>query len=229
MGSFYDLSIKRWKIIEKERFMSNPLEKARKDPDSMKARVLTAARKLFGEYGYHGTTTRMIAKEVGIDISTLYYHWGEKKDLFESVVVDVIDDYRAMIKNLEGKTKGKPLYDRYEAAIDHICDFLISHPEVPNLMLFQMFSKTKQEFENDLRSPVTLNEVATAMGFPLDDRESSDKIKAGMLAVWFSIFSFVAGEKQIRPIFEIEHDQYAEMVKNTMKRILIPTFGRKSK
>ena len=71
----------------------------------MKARVLAAARKLFGQYGYHGTTTRMIAKEVGIDISTLYYHWGEKKDLFESVVVDVIDDYRAMIKNLETKTK----------------------------------------------------------------------------------------------------------------------------
>jgi AcrR family transcriptional regulator len=36
------------------------------------------ARKIFGEYGFHGTTTRMIAQEVGIDISTLHYHWGEK-------------------------------------------------------------------------------------------------------------------------------------------------------
>ena len=122
--------------------MNKPLEKARKDPDSMKARVLTAARKLFGQYGYHGTTTRMIAKEVGIDISTLYYHWGEKKDLFESVIMDVIDDYRGMIKNLEERALGKPLYERYELAIDDICDFLISRPEVPNLMLFQMFSKT---------------------------------------------------------------------------------------
>jgi len=209
--------------------MYNPLEKARKDPDSMKARVLVAARKLFGEYGYHGTTTRMIAKEVGIDISTLYYHWGEKKDLFESVVTDVIDDYRAMIKELEGKTKGKPLYDRYDVAIDHVCDFLITHPEVPNLMLFQMFSKTKQEFDNDLRSPVTLNEVAGAMGFSMGDKESSDRVKAGMLAVWFSVFSFIAGEKHIRPIFDIKHSQYAELVKNTMKRILIPTFDRKTR
>ena len=48
-------------------------------------------RKIFGEYGFHGTTTRMIAKDVGIDISTLYYHWGEKQDLYEAVLEDVGD------------------------------------------------------------------------------------------------------------------------------------------
>ena len=34
----------------------------------------------------------MIAKEVGIDISTLHYHWGDKNDLYEAVVVDVNND-----------------------------------------------------------------------------------------------------------------------------------------
>ena len=58
--------------------MPSTLEKARKNPDSNKARILTAARKLFGEYGFQGTTTRMIAKKVGINISTLYYHWGKR-------------------------------------------------------------------------------------------------------------------------------------------------------
>ncbi|MCP4373087.1 MAG: helix-turn-helix transcriptional regulator, partial [Deltaproteobacteria bacterium] len=48
----------------------------------MKAKILISARKLFGQYGFHGTTTRMIASDVGIDISTLYYHWGEKGDLY---------------------------------------------------------------------------------------------------------------------------------------------------
>ena len=209
--------------------MYKQLEKARKDPGSMKAKVLKAARKLFGQYGYHGTTTRMIAKEVGIDISTLYYHWGEKKDLFESVIMDVIDDYRGVVKNLEEKTTGKPLYDRYELAIDVLCDFLLSHPEVPNLMLFQMFSKTKQEFDANLRSAVTLNDVAHAMGFQLEDKASSDKVKAGILAVWFSIFSFVAGEKDIRPLFEMNRDEYSRLIKDTIKRLLIPTFGRKPK
>ena len=41
--------------------MPSPLEKARLNPDSMKAKILAVARKLFGDYGYNGTTTRMIA------------------------------------------------------------------------------------------------------------------------------------------------------------------------
>ena len=72
--------------------MATPLEKARKAHDSMKARILRAARRIFGEYGFHGTTTRMIAQEVGIDISTLYYHWGEKGDLYEAVVLDINEE-----------------------------------------------------------------------------------------------------------------------------------------
>ncbi len=59
--------------------MRTPLEKARRDPESTKARILNVARKIFGEYGYHGGTPRMIAEEVGIDLSTIHYHWGEKK------------------------------------------------------------------------------------------------------------------------------------------------------
>ena len=59
--------------------MPSALEKARQDPNSMKARILAAARGIFGEYGYSETTTRKIAKNVGIDISTLYYHWAKNR------------------------------------------------------------------------------------------------------------------------------------------------------
>ena len=209
--------------------MYRPLEKARKDPDSMKAKVLSAARKLFGEYGYHGTTTRMIAKEVGIDVSTLYYHWGEKKDLFESVILDVRNDYRKIIKKIEEASKGMARYDRYSVAIDLVCDFLASHPEGPNLMLFQLFSKTKQKFDSELISPSPLEEMAQALGFNLGDKESTNKVIASVLAVWFSVFSFFAGEHHIRPIFEMEPDEYSKMVKDTMKRILIPAEYRRQK
>jgi AcrR family transcriptional regulator len=34
----------------------------------------------------------MIAQEVGIDISTLHYHWGEKKDLYEAVILATSPD-----------------------------------------------------------------------------------------------------------------------------------------
>lgn len=209
--------------------MSKRLEKAKKDPESMKARVLLAARKLFGEYGFHGTTTRMIAKEVGIDISTLYYHWGEKKDLFEAVIMDVRNDFQKIVTDIEEKTRNKPLGERYDMAIEGVCEFLDSHPECPNIMLFQMFSKIKQDLDPQLTSNRPLEEMGLAMGFDMNDKEFSKKIKAGMLAGWFSAFSFFAGEDYIRPMFGVDHDAYKKMVKDTMKRILVPGSYRKDK
>ena len=209
--------------------MSKRLEKARKDPESMKAKVLSAARKLFGEYGFHGTTTRMIAKEVGIDISTLYYHWGEKKDLFEAVILDVRNDFEIIAVEIEVKTKDKPVDERYDVAIESVCEFLDSHPECPNIMLFHMFSKIKQDLDPDLGNNQPMEAVGAAMGFDMNDLEFSKKIKAGMLAGWFSAFSFFAGEDYIRPMFDLNHEEYKQMVKDTMKRILIPGSSRRSK
>jgi hypothetical protein len=58
--------------------MTTPLEKAHRDPESMKARILAAARRIFGEYGFHGTTTGY-RQEVGIDISTLHTTGEERR------------------------------------------------------------------------------------------------------------------------------------------------------
>lgn len=97
--------------------MATPLEKAKKNPDSTKAKILRAARTLFGEYGFHGTTTRMIAAGVGIDISTLYYHWGEKGDLYEAVIIDMNDGIREKLIEVETVIKGRPLADRIKIAM----------------------------------------------------------------------------------------------------------------
>src|SRR6056297_2818458 len=104
--------------------MASSLEKAKQNPDSMKARILEAARKIFGEYGFHGTTTRMIAKAVDIDISTLYYHWGEKGDLYEAVIRDINDGLGLKLIEVEKIIKGRPLAERLDIAIEQMVDYL---------------------------------------------------------------------------------------------------------
>lgn len=83
--------------------MPSRLQKARQDPNSMKARILSCARRLFGEFGYNGTTTRMIAKDAGIDSSTLHYHWGDKLDLYEAVILDVGEEVQAKLNEIEAQ------------------------------------------------------------------------------------------------------------------------------
>jgi AcrR family transcriptional regulator len=53
--------------------------------EETKAEFRRAARRLFAAHGYLGTTTRMIAIEVGVTPATLHHHFGRKQDLVLSV------------------------------------------------------------------------------------------------------------------------------------------------
>ena len=206
--------------------MPSPLEKARQDPNSMKARILAAARRIFGEYGYSETTTRKIAKNVGIDISTLYYHWGEKQDLYEAVLQDVSEEIQFRLNQVEKTVSGKPLKDRLEVSIDMMCDYLFSHPEVSNLILFGYFSKTRHGVTMDIKIPQYISNIALAMELAADKETVTVEDKARILAVWNTVLNFISGEDFFRPMLKTNHENYVNVVKETLKFILVPAFIR---
>ncbi len=204
--------------------MATPLEKARKDPESMKGRILKTARRVFGEYGYHGATTRMIAEAVGIDASTMYYHWGEKSDLYEAVVLDVHYDLKEKLAEVERIIRGRPLPDRMDIAIDMTTDYLFEHPEISNLVLFRYFGKTRDESVLDIYVPELVSDIAFSMGL-CDDKNNVPKIvRMRVLAVMNSIHNFISGESFFRSMLSEDRAQYMGMVKETLKYILIPAF-----
>jgi len=204
--------------------MPSALEKARQDPNSMKARILAAARRIFGEYGYSETTTRKIAKNVGIDISTLYYHWGEKQDLYEAVLQDVSEEIQFRLNQVEKTVSGKPLKDRLEVSIDMMCDYLFSHPEVSNLILFGYFSKTRHGVTMDIKIPQYISNIALAMELAADKKTVTIEDKARILAVWNTVLNFISGEDFFRPMLKTNHENYVNVVKETLKFILVPAF-----
>jgi AcrR family transcriptional regulator len=206
--------------------VSTPLEKARRDPESMKARILKIARQLFGEYGYHGTTTRMIAQRVGIDISTLYYHWGEKGDLYEAVVLDINEDLRQQLAAVEKIIHGRPLARRMELSIDRIVEFLFRHPEISNLVLFRYFGKTRPETRLDFRVPEFISDIARSMGLSRDKDQVSASVKMQVLVIMNAIHNFISGETFFRSLLKIERPEYIALAKETLKFILIPAFDR---
>jgi AcrR family transcriptional regulator len=204
--------------------MPSALEKARQDPNSMKARILAAARTIFGQYGYSGTTTRKIAENVGIDISTLYYHWGEKQDLYEAVLQDVSEEIQSRLNQVEEAVSGKPLKDRLEVSIDMMCDYLFSHPEVSNLILFGYFSKKRHGVTMDAKIPQYISNIAVAMQLAADKKTVTIEDKARILAVWNTVLNFISGEDFFRPMLKTQHDNYIKVVKETLKFILVPAF-----
>lgn len=207
--------------------MPSRLEKARQDPNSMKARILSSARRLFGEYGYNDTTTRMIAGDVGIDISTLYYHWGEKQDLYEAVLIEISDEIQKKLNDVEKKVSGLNLTTRLEIAIDMMSDYLFSHPEVSNLILFGYFNKTRHGVTLDISMSQYITNIAVAMGLSDNREKVSTEAKARILAVWNTVLNFISGENFFRPLLETDREEYIRVVKETLKFILVPAFTGK--
>ena len=204
--------------------MPSPLEKARQNPTSMKAKILAVARRIFGTYGYNRTTTRMIAAEVGIDISTLYYHWGEKQDLYEALLIDINDEMSAKFNEVEQRAQSRSLKKRLEIAIDLLGDYLFTHPEVSNLILFGYFNHQPQEVKIDIKVADYVANIAVAMGLAADRRSVSALDQARILAVWNSALNFISAEDYFRPILGVDHARYVDVVKETLKFLMVPAF-----
>lgn len=204
--------------------MATPLEKARKNPDSVKAKILNNARKLFGEYGFHGTTTRMIANTTGIDISSLHYHWGDKVNLFEAVILDITDGMREKLIKVERKIKGLPLSERINMALEELTDYLFEKPEISNLTLFRYFTKTREDTGIDFNVPEFISDIAFSMGLAENPKEVSVEAQMQIIAMMNSIYNFVSGEDFYRSVLKIDHTAYKKHAKDTLKFYYIEPF-----
>jgi len=70
---------------------------------STRDRIIEAAYTLFSEKGYHGTSTREIAKVASVSEVTLFRNFGSKELLFEEVLKNksIIPDLLAATKDVE--------------------------------------------------------------------------------------------------------------------------------
>jgi AcrR family transcriptional regulator len=205
--------------------MASTLEKAKQNPDSMKARILKAARRIFGEYGFHGTTTRMIAKAVDIDISTLYYHWGEKGDLYEAVIRDISEGMRKKLNEVERLIHGRPLAERIEIAIDEMAAYLFENPEISNLTLFRYFTKTRHGSQLDFQVPEFISDIAYSMGLSRDRKNAPLDARMKVLFIMNGIHNFVSGESFFRPMLGVGREEYLRQAKETLKFFNLSAFA----
>ncbi len=64
---------------------------------SGKEAIRNAAAELFAEKGFTATSTREICERAGITKPVLYYHFGNKEQLYEELVRDSYHEYRKQI------------------------------------------------------------------------------------------------------------------------------------
>lgn len=77
-----------------------------------KERILDAAERLFGEFGYDATSLRVITAEAGVNIAAVNYHFKSKEELLRAVLtrrIRPINEQRLAMLNAYEATRGGAL------------------------------------------------------------------------------------------------------------------------
>ena len=120
------------------------------------ARILTAARRLFGEHGFDRTTIRAIATEAGSDPGLVMRYFGSKEKLFAQAAAIPAD----------GPIEGSPkqIARQLTAALT---DKLADEPAAALAALRAMFSHP--EAAEEVRAAMTSQQRQVAAQLPGDD------------------------------------------------------------
>ncbi|GAB2182365.1 TetR/AcrR family transcriptional regulator [Denitratisoma sp. agr-D3] len=76
-------------------------------------RILDSAERLFMEFGYEGTSTRMVTSEAKVNLAAVNYHFGNKESLMQAVLrrrLAILNQERMRaLDEAEALAGGKPL------------------------------------------------------------------------------------------------------------------------
>lgn len=94
--------------------------------------LLNAARTLFAQHGYAGTSTRAISKEAGVTHSLLHVHFPSKAGLFEEAVFDPLAGYieRFVSYAQQRATRTKSLEQECRFFVEGLYDVLHENKEL---------------------------------------------------------------------------------------------------
>jgi len=75
--------------------MASPARRARRSSQEIRTLLVGAALECFAEHGYHGATTREIARRADVDEALLFRAFASKRKLYEVAVVHPFDAFVA--------------------------------------------------------------------------------------------------------------------------------------
>lgn len=102
-------------------------------PETTREALLFAARQLFAQRGYDGTSIRALTSAAGANLGAVTYHFGSKEALYRTVLLEVLGPLPDRIR--EAATSDGPPLDRVERIVRAYLRFFADHPDVPRFML----------------------------------------------------------------------------------------------
>jgi AcrR family transcriptional regulator len=128
-------------LAKAKRVSTKRVLKWQRDPEGMRLRILEAAKQEFATHGLAGARVDRIAEKAGANKRMLYYHVGNKEDLYLEVLEGTYEKIRAEERELDLEHLEPP------AAIARLIDFtwnyFIRNPEFLALLNTENLAKAR--------------------------------------------------------------------------------------
>jgi TetR/AcrR family transcriptional regulator len=102
----------------------------------VRSRIVAAAAELFAEHGFAGASVDEIARRADVNKAMLYYHIGDKAELFATVLEGYLERVRAALEGVEAETPDPA--ERIRKAQAAIFAIFQRDPTVPRIVIREM-------------------------------------------------------------------------------------------
>lgn len=129
------------------------------DNQATKERLLQIATELFAQKRFHGVSTREITRRAGVSLSSLYFHWRSKENLYLAAYRDLLQRLAALSQDFfalleQGLRTQQSLEQVIYPLADLVFDFYEANPALARLNLYRVLEdgavamQVEQEFEH---------------------------------------------------------------------------------
>lgn len=115
---------------------------------TQEAHILDVAERLFAQGGYGATSMRDVAEGAGVNVASLYYHCGSKREIFRQIYARVVEKIATFVS--ETFAAGGAFEEIAARIVDRVIELFVQHPSVPRLLERAHLGEVPAE---DLKSP----------------------------------------------------------------------------
>jgi TetR/AcrR family fatty acid metabolism transcriptional regulator len=129
-------------------------DKVRKKIELKKKEIIKAAREVFAENSYQGTSIKELAKKAKIATGTFYLYFSNKETLINMIVDELFEELLNSIKNERAKFTDS--FDKLKASMEACIKLFIKEKNMAKILLVQVpsvnnaFNAKLIEIENEL-------------------------------------------------------------------------------
>jgi AcrR family transcriptional regulator len=132
-----------------------------------RAAIVTAARQLFAEAGYHATGTTEIVVRAGLTRGALYHHFADKEDLFKEVFRAIVSELVSRSNSAAGAEPGD-IWSKIVAAYNQYLQLVSSNEEYQRILLIDGPAVLGWARWRDLQSEFVAKGTADALQLLMD-------------------------------------------------------------